>query len=472
MELYSLTAALLIPLGLGYVVLRFLPPGKNLPFLLSLALAFGLGTGMLTQWMLLLDIFSIRFSANTINMPLIVFLVFTGVGVWTLTRTRYPRKEPLPGQVMGTPQKQLRFSMKALFVVLCVVYVVVMTAYVFWRALSIPIESYDALVKISYKAKIFFFDRKIHLLRLPHNYYPLQVPLLQSWVSFVLGRWDDYWTKIFFPLYFSSYLIIQFYFLKTIADKYKALMGAGLLVSSNLFIFHATIAYMDFTIMYYNCVALLLMILWHRSETKEAWLMTAGLFSGMMTFVKSEGTVYLIIHVILLLVLLKQLKGVRLKEKISHFLRFIIPSAGVCSIFSLYKIIQGVAPFGHDRRMIWDFGMSSITRLPKVMAAYADDLFLSGNWSLLWFVFFFLIIFNRKKLCFYSRWLSLALGLFFLVYTGLALTTRSFAYIGGEYTELGLSRLILHFFPLIIPGIILAYDAESAPVQESYPGNG
>ena len=455
-EFYRLIISLFIPLGLGYVLLAALFRLKVPEVSVAAALSFGLGCGILTHWMLVLDFLHIRFSDKTINVPLMVFLLLAG-GVLLKSKGPWPRLDPGRKILRGSTEKQLRFSARNLFAVLCVIYVVVTVSYVFWRALGIPIQSYDALVKISYKAKIFFFDRKIHLVRVPHNFYPLHVPLLQTWAGFILGRWDECMTKIFFPFYFSSYLIVQYYFLKLIANKYQALLGTCLLISSNLFIFHATIAYMDFTLMYYNCVAILLMAVWYRSPGKSSWLVLAGFFSGIMTFVKTEGAVYLLIHFFLLLMLLKQLKEVALKEKVAFFMRFFIPGAGICAVFYLYMMTHGIVQFWHDRRMIWSFNPSSLLRLPQIISAYLNDLLLTGNWSLLWFLFFFVIIYGGRKNCFYARWFTLAIGLFFLVYTCLGLTTKSFAYIGGEYTEFGLSRLILHFFPLIIPVIILSY---------------
>ena len=105
-----------------------------------------------------------------------------------------------------------------------------------------------------------------------------------------------------------------------------------------------------------------------------------------------------------------------------------------------------------------NFGFEMLERLLKILHAYLNNLLFSGNWNLLWFIFFFLIIYNWRKISFSVKWFCLAVGLFFFAYALLGMATQSFEYIGGKYGEHGLSRLILHFFPLIIPAIIFAYD--------------
>ena len=70
-NLIEVITIIALPIILGYSVLLILSR-KQLPILLSLALSYGLGTGLLTQWMLLLGIIKIPFSIQTINYPLIL----------------------------------------------------------------------------------------------------------------------------------------------------------------------------------------------------------------------------------------------------------------------------------------------------------------------------------------------------------------------------------------------------------------
>ena len=64
---------LLLPLGLGYFLTLYLTRRNPLPRPFSLAVGYGLGTGILTQWMLFLGVFKIPLTSLTINVPLLVF---------------------------------------------------------------------------------------------------------------------------------------------------------------------------------------------------------------------------------------------------------------------------------------------------------------------------------------------------------------------------------------------------------------
>ena len=78
MENTGLFIAVGLPVIFGLALIRLLLHGLQLPFLLRLTLAYGLGMGLLAQWILLLDIFGIPFCREAVAFPLLLisFLIF------------------------------------------------------------------------------------------------------------------------------------------------------------------------------------------------------------------------------------------------------------------------------------------------------------------------------------------------------------------------------------------------------------
>ena len=323
--------------------------------------------------------------------------------------------------------------------------------FVFWCALNIPVQGWDAVATVTFKAKIFFFDRSIHQLNLPHFSYPLHVSFLQSWIALNIGRWDEYVINIIFPLTFLACLILHYYFLKSRTDPLWAIAGTCLLLSSNFFVYHATIPYADFSLMYYNCTTILLLLTWDKQKN-AALLILAAVFAGMTTFVKLEGTIYLALYTVFLILLLKDTQKFSLKEKWNNLFLFIFPSYGISGLFHGYKKIVGVT--GMEGRLKFAFTDEHFHRLPAFIENFGSDLFSSGNWNILWILLLvgLLLQFHKNKHQREIKLLGATMGMFFLVYVVFFVLTRT----SIDYHNT-VSRVMLHFFPLLTWLIILLY---------------
>ena len=71
-SIFDLSLSLLIPLSTGYTFLLWLDHKYAIPLSLKIALAYGLGLGLLAIWMLCLGILRQNFNLFSIGMPLIV----------------------------------------------------------------------------------------------------------------------------------------------------------------------------------------------------------------------------------------------------------------------------------------------------------------------------------------------------------------------------------------------------------------
>jgi hypothetical protein len=450
----KLIHAVLLPFMSGFAILTFLDKDKTLTRPLALGLAYGIGTGLITLWMFLLGAGHIPFGVLTLSAPfyLLCFLLF-----FTPTFRHYLTsiKNPLPPDEAALP---LATWQKILYPVL-VTYIFYYIVFVFWRALNIPVFVWDGIATISFKAKVFFFHQGlIPLNSLPHPSYPLHIPLLQTWVATNLGFWDDQLVKIFFPFTFVAYLSIHYSFLKKLTNSFWAMFGTALVVSSNFFVFFASVSYRDFFLLYYNCTTIMLLIPYNRQESNRL-LSLAGFFSGMTTFTKLEGVGYFLIHVgIILLMIIK--KNAPVKIKAAQFLRFFLTGFTILALYAIYRIVTNVPSSG---RFIILAPWEHLDRIPQILKTFSANLFLSGNWNILWFVLIWsLSRWLERPIRTPEGWLGLTLLAFFSMYFLLGWLTPNFISLAGSEAIDVLPRVILHFFPLA-PLLLTLLIADGAP---------
>ena len=290
----------------------------------------------------------------------------------------------------------------------------------------------------------------------PHPSYPVLVPLAETWVALNLGTWSDQLIKIIFPFATLSFLAIYNYFLASYTNKRWALLGVVMLLSSIFFINQSTIAYRDIFLSSYTCTAIMLLLIW-LSKKDDAFLILASLYAGLATFIKVEGTPHLLICTALFFLVLFYQKRGSFGKNIIAFFKFTIPSFGICLVFYLYKILRGfpsirIAHGGHI-----DLALENLKRIPLIIKMFSEDIFLSGNWNIIWFLLVLSLVVNfgkiRKRI--EVKLLLIALIMFFGLYFSIALFTTEFMWVAGSKSPTTLSRLILHFFPLATLLIVL-----------------
>src|SRR3989338_1048505 len=446
----KLFISLIIPLGMGYTLLAALFRELSMGIMLRSALGFGLGLGILSHWMLILGILEIPFNVEVIGCPLIFVLVFF---LYKILRRRgnivFPLKNHLTHRAKIYHIRQNPPLSYKIFYFTAVSYIAYIFLFVFWQSLTIPIESWDALATYAFKAKVFFFDRTIHRLNVPHPSFPPHLSFLHTWINLNLGAWDDVMVKIILPLTLAAYAIVHYSYLKALTDSPWALGGLCLLLSSNFLVYHATIAYNDLSMMYYNCTSIIL-LLWCGRQGNDSWLILASLFSGLTTFIKLEGTEYLLIHTILCLIILSRNTTYNFQEKFFKFLKFVVPSYSVCLLYNLYKLSVGV--WETEGRIPSIPSLQSLNRLPSILKAFGHSLFMGGNWNLLWAILIISLASYikraRRERDVNLLWTALVLfiGLYIVFFT---FTSASVSYPNT------LPRVVLHFFPLCPLLIIL-----------------
>ncbi|MCK5180644.1 MAG: glycosyltransferase family 39 protein, partial [Candidatus Omnitrophica bacterium] len=343
----NLILSILIPLGAGYGCLSLLFRGQTLSVSLRVALAYGLGLGLLAIWMLGLYIFYQPFSLLILRTPLLVIII----AAFLLS---FLRKKPVNMDHENifirtkkyTPEPGIEKVLHIALVTVLLLYLAQTAWFVVWRSMTVPILSWDAVATVAFKAKIFYFEESPPLLTLlPHRTYPLFTPFMESWVAFNLGQWNDLLIKIIFPCAFLSFLTIYYKFLGHFTNRTWAILGSVILLSSNFFIYHATISYRDFFLMYFNCITIMLLLFFNENRV-SAFLILAGLFAGFASFTKLEGTAFLGVYLVLFALINFSSKLFSKKEKLINTIKFCVPSIGMAVLFHAYKIWHNVLSEG------------------------------------------------------------------------------------------------------------------------------
>ena len=499
-EYFGLTCALILPLLVGVGGVLCLCRRNPLPLFLGLAVAWGIGWGILSHFMLIMGIARVPFSLRNVALPLFglscVLFVFYSLGKYKTFQTaensfpenarscdnrreefsckRGGRKQagtrpqeiffPVPVRKKG--DLTYRFLWVGGMVILCS-FIAYKIYFVFWQSLHFPISAWDAFATIAFKAKVFFYDRGLqNISHAPLPTYPLHVPLSMTWGALVLGFWDEYLLKGIFPFYFLSFIIIFYYFLRLHVSKWWATVGVVLLLSSNFLLTSTFYTTRDFPLLYYNCGAVFLLLFWQKSQLRE-FIYLAAIFSGMATFTKLEAMAYPVIHSILFLLILFFAKDVLRQKKSRLFLSFVGIVLGVFLIYFTFKSGQSFTETG---RLTLDLKWENLARLPVVLKYYRINLFESWHWGCVW-VLLLLTLSGKRRLpqSPAAMYLLITVLMFFGMWLVIFVTTINFNIFEkevGKYYDL--PRFFLHFFPLIIPLIVFWMNDHIPPQSISH----
>lgn len=448
--------AFFVPLTMGLLIVRMLFRHRPIPGFLALAVAYWLGTGLLTQWMLILSALKMPFNFIIIAGPLIfatLMLILVEFQSGTLLN------------MFGENSYRKPYVIVDFISLLLALFVAFEVSFSFWHGMNIPPIAYDAFATVALKSKVIFYERTIGLQRyFPHYSYPLHIPFLQAWLTITLGEWNDQVIKYIFPFYLLSILVGLYYCLKLLTNRRSAWVGLALTCSSAFFVIHSSLSYRDFTVMTYNTWVIIALVFWFQ-QNEDKWLFLAGLASGFASFSKLEGSFYIVIHLILIFFLLAQRRP-PLQHLRPVFFKFFMPSVGIVLFYVLYlKFNVGISPpsgvstridlnLGHI-----DFAFSRIQflRAPFVLRRILENLFMSGNWSLLGALFLLSCFRPRKTWHWSIKMLGLGL-LLFLFIDFVAYTFTQYHY--WIRVDTTLSRTLLHFYPLI-PMLIILLNQES-----------
>ncbi len=442
-HVFPLVLTILLPLILGFGVLNLLP--IRLPWLVVMSVSYGLGLGVLSQGMLLLDILGIGFRPQAIilfQLVLIVLCFIAGMRKYKGGKSRLlaDGDSLWGGSFFSEEYTGKEKLVHALILSISIYYVL----FIFNRAVELPIYGWDSFSTSLHNAKLFYYDGSLkNLPHVPYPVYPLLMPFLFIWSSCNFGFWEDQLTKIFFPLYFVTFVLIYSHCLYKLINRKWALYGIFLLLSSNLLLFHAVMEYRDIILLYYTCSAVLFMIMWRKSR-EGGWLILSSLFVGFGTFTKVEGNPYLVVQLLLFMYILFHEKSLPGLAKTKLFLQYAFPCTAILLLHYVYKMSRGISTMAYASL---NFRNPQETILP-VMKIFGESLFLSANWNLTWLLLCVSLVVHRRKVLKDVN-LQVLLGglvMFISIFLMFAIFSSVLSvHVNSHNTA---SRLILQIFPL------------------------
>ena len=285
MMLLSLLTTFLVPGFTGYITLRMLFRRQRLPAVLTMALAYGLGMGLLAQGMLVLGILGLPLRSDTIISLMAGFLLVV-IFIDRMFLSVPGAAKPEPFQIFNGRKKLFSLS-----TILLTIFIVFSFHNIFFCALKVPVIGWDVRATHAFTAQIVFYEQSLEYHRnFPHYMYPLQVPFLFAWIAMNIGTFDYFMIKIFSPMYLLAFCLVQFVFFRQYLSRAVSLAGVAMLLTANYLVLYASLGYREVTSLFYNCLAVILLLFWHRQGQKDdGWIILSGLFSGFSAFTKLEG---------------------------------------------------------------------------------------------------------------------------------------------------------------------------------------
>jgi len=453
---------IMLPLLSGMLTLGLIIGNQRISVGFALALGYALGMGILGQLMLLIGWHEI--SLNKDSVCLALFIYTSIISLLFLFRLYYVPHKSI--DFLKNHQAPWSWKHKLFFVVL-LGYVLYQIGFIFWNGFFVPIYQADAFSVHAYRAKVFFYT---HYLNLPSEghylIYPMQVPLDMAWVAFNIGQWQEGWAKMIFPFNCVAFIIIIYNFMKYWTDRLTSLLTIALMVSSLFFVLHASIAYCDFTIMFYTMGSLVLMG-WGIATRYSSLILLGGLMAAFATQVKFQGIEYWIFGIIILcrFILTKEFFNFRfaLKALAGFMLPFIIVEVN----FILFKTHDKITEMWNQEHYFVFSLHGLLHRMGYMSLILLDNLFLSGNWNLLWFFLIVVLLLSwKQKKPLMVRFFSFVLAMFFVRCFLYAIFTKSFFYL-ARYNIDNLSRFLLHFYPLcpVLIGLLIYHFLKNRRIQ-------
>lgn len=448
----KLMLAFLFPSLLGYIMVALISSEDNefMP-LEKLALSYGIGVGILTFIMLIIGAVKLP-----LNLPAIVVAcaVLFAIPAYKALRTLKPFKF----DAITIDIRDVKWYEWLLFILIAL-----RVIYSYFSALIKPIEDVDAFADWSLRAKVFFFDHGLSLDRTrgyffgnSHIYYPINIPLFETWIFNVLGAWNDLLIKAIFPTFLLALVIIFYCSMRRASDRAFSLFSTYLLTTLPFLIYHSSASYMDFPLTFYFFASFVYLLAFMRQGSRS-FLFISALLAGICAWTKNEGLILALVDILAALAFLSYFdrNDNRVKVKLSAVYMAIV--ALFPAIWGIFKKIYGV-PSPKDQVLYFSKMFEYAGRLPVIVIYYFQKAFYYGHWNIAWFVFFIVLILSLIKGR-VSRENMFVIGAILLCMGGYGVEyylSKSY-----EYLLIGttLNRNFLTFMPLVIYYICSAVPA-------------
>jgi len=283
-------SSLLVIVAFGWVVTLVVVP--DLRFLERLALAYGLGLGLMTLLMFCLDLVGLSLSLATMLAPLVMLTAIMGgmrmstrgmkagrIDAWNIKFGRLLPHLVERFKSLSTLEKMLVFMISLLLLSHLLI-----TSY--W-----PVYAWDALTVYDLRARLIVDKGSIQeglMTKKQFSEHGLGLPPFTSLAHTWIYLWGIDNPKFLYSLLFASFLIIFYYSLRQHCNVLCSLTFTLLLASSPVIFAGASTAYTNFPFAFYFAGGVLYLYRWMYRRI-QGGLTLAGLFVGLSSWVRAES---------------------------------------------------------------------------------------------------------------------------------------------------------------------------------------
>jgi hypothetical protein len=447
----ALWVRLLLGLGalqaVGCGVLAWIsPPASGLTRLERHALSFGLGSLIISLWMLTLDLSGFSFHLAVVAGPLLAL----ALGGLLRQRLRLNKHLLSLSDLTENPKPKTENPL-SLWDWLFLALLTMLFCYATLRAVLYPMWAWDALATWGFKAKVFYLEGGLDLSRIQaHNYYPNLTPLVLTYLYLWLGQVNDHLVKLIFPLFGAALLGLLYSLLLRLGLGRTQSLGVTAFFALNgaTFIAHLYIAYADLALAYYTLGAAGLIYLCLKDAAPPGSPPLIAAFAAAMAWCKFEGAPLAATVVLAALLALLWLKPPALPRRLAALAW---PVAGIILGYLPWRLFMLLNHIETGRDHFLGFCAHQLWQaLPALLQALVHPKF----FGLLWPAAVLAALVGGKSL-FTSPRLFLALflgGNLLAILLGYAAAPTSPAEF-PLYIRATLDRLLLHISPVAALGI-------------------
>ena len=417
----------------------------------TLGVGYAVGAFLLTVWMRILSALHLPFSATAVGLPLLLFTIAALALVWRVAHRRGGAglvatiRPMLSVPVAAGPLRILWWTLIA--------WVIVRFVMLGIEVGSIPLYPWDAWTHWATKARVWYELRSVVPFGLPEAWfaangalyfdtapgYPPTVPLLQVWSCLMLGRWDDTlmnwpWWALFASLVLATYGGLR----RLEIGPLNALAGAFFCATLPLADTHVALAgYADLPLAVSYTMAALAFLHWTRTRARTDAAL-AILLALACTEIKNPGLPWALTLVPGVIVTL-------LPRRSGLLVVGLLFSSAALALFVVASTSMTILNY----RLHLDFDVA--------WDSLARSYLLLGNWHLLWYAAVATALLAWRQLLappLLALTTVLAAGVLFLVIVFGFSTARM--WVTDQTT---VNRATLHFAPLIVVFVMIAYDA-------------
>jgi len=282
----------------GFLVLKVVAGSRSsLTTLEHWCLSFGTGSGVLGMLM-----FYLASLGNPLNPPTVLIMTtLLLMALMTLLAVRRRRRNGRESENPSSDRSELNPSVSRLSAVEWASLAVIgLCAFiVFADAFSQPLLAFDARAIWAFKAKVLYSEQGIYNEAFldperlhAKTRYPQLIPLTETFVASIVGRFDERILKLIFPCFYVSLTLLLGCELRRGLDRRYTMVATALFASLPVFTIYANggaaSGYADVPLSFYVTALTSSLFRWLQTRPTQR-LQLAALFTTLTVFTKTEG---------------------------------------------------------------------------------------------------------------------------------------------------------------------------------------